>query len=572
MPEIELHIAVTLGLLLGVSLVAGLIADYIHLPKVTAYLLVGMLLGPSMMDQLQEEHVHQFDPMLKLAMALVLFGLGCHFPFQRLRRIAGRCIKLSMGELLFTLVIVSAGLLAVGTSFNTAVLLGCLALATAPATTILVLKEYRSEGQVTECASFLVALNNLASIVAFELAFLGFYLLQNGLNDGGFVAQGLVVFRDIAGSIVIGVLAGLVISFGCGLVGRSRWIVLLVAAATFLLGLCESFNVPYMLTFFVMGFTLANAFDLSSKVVEELDHLTGLLCVLFFAVHGAELKLGAFVELGLVGGVYILCRILGKVVGVYAAARLFKQPLELRHNLGPSLLAQAGAAIALSTIAVKRDPDLGRPVQTIILGSVVLFEIIGPLMIKYSLIRAGEVPLSQAIHHTDQTPWEQLKAITNRFVNSLWRGDSIRTAPIDIPVKNVMRASLGLLQSADFEGVIAHLEAQHDNTLPVIDEKNRIVGVIRFQLVGNVMFDKTVNRLVRAEDLATPLHNVLHPEDSVARAFELFQKTSDDCLPVVRSDGSREYLGVVRRTEVMHLLIRQRKSKQGLNNRVAIGR
>ena len=122
MPDLELHIAVTLGLLLGLSLVAGLVAEYFHLPKVTAYLMVGLLLGPGMMNQLPAEHVEQFDPMLKLAMALVLFGLGCHFPLQRIRRIAARCLVLSGGELLFTFGFVLTGLMAIGTSFDIAIL------------------------------------------------------------------------------------------------------------------------------------------------------------------------------------------------------------------------------------------------------------------------------------------------------------------------------------------------------------------------------------------------------------------------------------------------------------------
>lgn len=561
MPDLELHIAVTLGLLLGLSLMAGLLAEYLHLPKVTAYLMVGLLLGPGMMNQLPTEHVEQFDPMLKLAMALVLFGLGCHFPLQRIRRIAGRCLALSGGELLFTFGLVLVGLLAIGTRFNTAILLGCLALATAPATTVLVLKEYRSEGPVTECTGVLVALNNFASIVAFELVFLVMHLLQDGM-DGSFIQQVIVVVRDVAGSITIGVVAGFAVSFGCGLVGRGRWIVLLVATTTLLLGVCESFAIPYMLTFLVMGVTLANTFDLSDKIVEELDHLTGLLCVLFFAVHGAELELGAFVRLGWIGAVYILCRVVGKVAGVYVAARVFKHSIELRQNLGSCLLAQAGAAIALSTIAVGRDEDLGRPVQTVILGSVVLFEIIGPLMIKYSLIRAGEVPLAQAIHHTQRTPLGQLRDISDRLVASLRKVDNVRPAPIDIKVKNLLRTNVGLNQSASFDEIIVHLEAQHDNTIPVYDNRRALVGLIRFQLVGNVMFDNTVNQLVRAEDLTSPANLVLNPEDSVATAFNQFKKTADDCIAVVEGDGSNVLLGVVRRADVRHLLIRQRNTAQ----------
>jgi len=168
----DLHVTSTLGLLLAFSLMAGLLADLIHLPKVTAYLLVGIALGPTFLNIIPEAHAHAFDPMLKLAMALVLFNLGCQFSLNRVRIIARRGLGLAAGELLFTFSIVTGGLIVYGYSIEGSVLLGTLALATAPATTVLVLKEFRSEGTVTDKTGFLIAVNNFASIVAFEFAFL----------------------------------------------------------------------------------------------------------------------------------------------------------------------------------------------------------------------------------------------------------------------------------------------------------------------------------------------------------------------------------------------------------------
>jgi Kef-type K+ transport system membrane component KefB len=225
----------------------------------------------------------------------------------------------------------------------------------------------------------------------------------------------------IAGSVLIGTAGGLLISYGCGLIKLSRWLVLLVATATFLLGVCEELGFPYMITFLVMGVTVANTSDMTGKIVDELDHLSGLLAVVFFAVHGTQLDAGAFLTAGLIGVAYIFFRMAGKWIGVYAAARATRQPLEIRQWLGACLFAQAGAAIALSSIAMERDPELGGPIQNIILGSVVVFEIIGPLFIRHALLRTGEVPLAQAIHHTNRTPWEQFRALTDRFRTAIRR-------------------------------------------------------------------------------------------------------------------------------------------------------
>ncbi len=557
----DLHIASTLGLLLGVCLFAGVFADVLHLPKVTAYLLVGLLVGPSVLDWIPEGHPKLFEPVLKLAMAVVLFNLGCEFTFHKVRRIAARCLVLSASEIVFTCGCVTLGLLAFGYSGSVAILLGCLAVATAPATTILVLKEYRSEGPVTDSTGFLVAVNNFVSILLFEFAFLAIHLIQGKLNVS-LTHELSLLLQDIAGSVALGVAGGLVVSYGCGLLMMKRWLVLLVATTTFLLGVCESVDVPYMVTFLVMGVTVANTSDMKAKIVDELDHLSGLLAVLFFAVHGTELDVQAFFAAGTIGAIYILCRLVGKWFGVYFSARLTRQPLEIRHWLGSCLFAQAGAAIALSTIAVQRDPVLGKPIQDIILGSVVLFEIVGPLFIRQSLLRTGEVPLAQAIRHTSRTPLGQLRALADRFMAAIGRGDGVMQTTNQTLVRDLLRKNKGIHQSANLDAVIAHIEHSHDNTYPVVNERLKVVGVIRYPLLSDVMFDNTATQLVRAEDLATHCDAFLHPDDPISRAVEIFQGETDDCVPVVRNDDSSELLGVVRRSDVMHALITQRRKKK----------
>lgn len=362
----DIHIAATFGLLLGFSLLAGVLADRIHLPKVTAYLVTGLILGPSMLDWIHEDHAQAYEPMLQMAIAMVLFNLGCQFPLRRIRQIASRGVLMSLGEITATMLLVTGGLFIIGQPLEVAILLGALALATAPATTVLVFKEFAADGQVTEYASFLVALNNFASIIIFETAFLAISVSQGNVQ-APFSAELLVLVRNILGSVAAGLLTGLLLSVVCGLLSSSRWLVMLVAVTTFLLGICHSLDIPYLLTFLVMGFTVANTSDLTDRIVDELDHLTGLLCVLFFAVHGAELDIVAFRTLGVVGVVYIICRVAGKYVGTSTVASLIGQPAEVRKWLGTTLFAQAGAAIALSTIAVHRNPELGGAVQVVIL-------------------------------------------------------------------------------------------------------------------------------------------------------------------------------------------------------------
>lgn len=561
MDHFELHIASSLGLLLGVCLAAGVLAEILHLPKVTAYLLVGMFVGRSILNWIPEHHIELFQPVLKFAMALVLFNLGAEFTFRKARRVARRCLSLALSEIAVTCVFVTLGLLAFGCSGSRALLLGCLAVATAPATTILVLKEFRSEGPVTESTGFLVAVNNFACIVMFELAFLMIHVWQ-GKQQVPIAYQIGLLLQDIAGSIALGVAGGLIVSYGCGLMKIKRWLVLLVATTTLLLGVCESLEMPYMLAFLVMGVTVVNTSDLAGKIVDELDHLSGLLAVLFFSVHGTELNLNAFIDVGLFGVVYIVFRLAGKACGVYFAARATRQPLEVRHWLGPCLFSQAGAAIALSTIARHRDAELGEPIQNIILGSVVFFEIIGPLFIRQSLLRTGEVPLAQAIRHTSRTSRDQVRSVIDGFLTALGRAGTTTRGASQATVGDLLRKSQGIHQSADFDQVISYIEHSHENTYPVVDDRLQVVGLIRYPLLSNVMFDNSVTHLVRAQDLASTVDTLLFPDEPATHAFELFQAETDDCIPVVTREEPHALLGVVRRSDVMHALItRHRKTK-----------
>ena len=158
----------------------------------------------------------------------------------------------------------------------------------------------------------------------------------------------------------------------------------------------------------------------------------------------------------------------------------------------------------------------------------------------------------------------QTVAMARRDLVDRFRAALLGATPPDasgstVKVSDLLRKTKGIPQSANFDAVVAHIENSHDNTYPVVDDRNGVVGVIRYPLLSNVMFDYNVTHLVRAEDLATRSGPFLTPDEPAARAFELFQIETDDCIPVVRREEPNELLGVVRRSDVMHVLITQRR-------------
>nr|WP_315853959.1 cation:proton antiporter [Crateriforma spongiae] len=555
-----MHIATTIGMLLAASLLAGLVGEWLRLPKVTAYLIAGLLLGPSVFDLVPHDHHEFLEPLTKLAMALVLFHLGAQFPMEQMRRLAAKAIPLSLGEIFLTVALVTAGLILLDVSGSKALLLGTLAVATAPATTMLVLRETGAAGPVTTMTGTLVTLNNIAAVVLFELVWLGIQL-AGGESDVQPVQVLATLGIDLFGSAFLGFLGGLVVSYSCELLSPGRWLVLLIGVSGLLLGISESLDLPYMLTFLVLGVVVVNSSGAAEKIIGQFDSIGGLLTVVFFSVHGSEMNLQLLWQVGTVGVAYVVLRCVGKVLGVYFTAPYASVSREVQVWLGPALLAQAGAAISLATTAKTRDPEMGGDVQAIILGTVIFFEIIGPLLTRRSVLQSGEMPIANSIHHTFGTPMSALRNVWTRLSGSA--GLTGREPQTDrMNVEQVMRRSVdGIAESADFNEVLHFVENSHDNTFPVLDDRRAVVGLIRFDLLNQACFDPHEDHLLLASDLATPPEVLLRPSQPVRDAVELFRQTTDDCVPVVSDDSPHVLIGTLRRGDLTNLLIRDRNQK-----------
>jgi Kef-type K+ transport system membrane component KefB len=570
-PAIEWHTLVrSMGLLLLAAVLAGLVAQRLHVPKVTAYLLVGVLLGPQVLKAIPHGNFEYYLPLERLAMSLVLFGMGCHFTLSHVRRIIRPVLRLLAGEASFTFVLVSGGLfIAYGfwsglgmNAWQPAVLFGALAVATAPATTVLVLKESQAEGPMTEYVTALVALNNLTAVVLFEVLFLAVFL-TNGTAQIP-VHRELAIFAGVlAGSILLGGAAGLVMSYGCGLLAQRSWLVMLVGITTLTLGVCETLDIPYLLTFLAMGVTVANTSDRPQDLSDELDRWTGLLCVVFFVVHGAELDLRALLAAGAIGAAYIGLRSAGKYLGIYFAAGSRHEDAYIRPWLGLTMLSQAGAAIALASLAAESgikigDFNLGEQLLSIILGTVVIFELTGPILLRMSLIRAGEVPVSQAIYHSTTNPLEELRLIGNRVMVALgftpWGG----RAPEDITVGQMMRRfPKAIPATANFEEVVDFIEHSQDNTYPVVGPDGELIGIIRYSHLRNALFDADLGSLVRAADLAIPCPRLLHPDDPLTQTWVHFRHGLDDGIPVVTREEPQQLVGLLKRRDLYRMFSRR---------------
>ena len=227
-------------------------------------------------------------------------------------------------------------------------------------------------------------------------------------------------------------------------------------------------------------------------------------------------------------------RLIGKYFGVFFTANAHRDGPQVKRWLGAALLSQAGAAIALSAIAVERDPELGRHLQDVILGTVVFFEIIGPIMVRTSVLQCGEIPVAAAIAHTTNSGLDQLRSMGYRIMQSLGVNPFKGSTADELSVSRVTRRNVKpLLASAPFNEVIDHIEHSHDNTYPVVTESNELIGIIRYPDVRDILFDPALKTLVTAEDLAVEAKKVLQQDKTLGEAWRMLQDEGDEKVALV---------------------------------------
>jgi Kef-type K+ transport system membrane component KefB/predicted transcriptional regulator len=547
-------ILLTVGLLLVAGVIGGSLAKIFNLPKLTGYLAAGIAIGSQGFNLLPHHQVDALSmPVNELAMALVLFVLGGQFHFAAIRQHIRPLISMSLGEAAITFSLVTALTWPVLDSIGGAVLLGVMAVAVAPATTVEVLREYRAEGPVSDGLRLLCALSNVWAILFFEIALLVLFALS------GFDASPWDAAWDVIGALLFGLMAGHVLILMQERIGRGNYSVALLTTLLLTIGVCQATGVPHMLAMLVTGAVVVNRSRFFEPVVASMDHFAQPAYVAFFVLSGMHLDFRVLVDNWVAASLYVLARVIGKVVGARVALRASKNAIPgLEANGGPpiglGLLCQAGAAIALATLAKEYDEELGKQLLTIVLGAVVVFELLGPLFVRYVAIAAGEVRISELMkggqREKEKLPWF-------RLVTRALRGRDIAAPGMtldDLEVAQIMRRSPRVLDAtASLDEVLRFANQSPFNQFPVVGEGDVLIGVIALQDLEQVTFDRRVAGLVIARDLvsAEPLQCSLAQSASLAEAVAFFQDYEPNTAAVVLDRDRGTLVGMIERAEVL---------------------
>ena len=401
---------------LAVAVIGGLmmsrLTKLVNLPAVTAYLVAGLLMGPFCLGNLgisgvgfqSLEQVESMKILTQTALGFIAFSMGNEFRLSQLKQMGSKAIVIGIAQAVITTLLVDAVLIGVHMLFpemlslSAAITLGAIASATAPAATLMVVRQYKADGPLTRLLMLVVAIDDAVGLLLFSVSF----GIASALENGAVSITGIVVepVLEILLSVVLGCVMGAALDRVEHLFhSRSKRMSLSVAFVMLTVGLSMlKFEVggihigfSLLLVCMMTGTMFCNVCDTSEELMERVERWTVPLNILFFVISGAELDLKILVNpvTLIIGIIYIAARSAGKYVGAYSSCRAVKCSAPITKHLGITLLPQAGVALGMALTAAQLSD--GGLVRNVILFSVLVYELVGPALTKRSLLLAGEI-------------------------------------------------------------------------------------------------------------------------------------------------------------------------------------
>ncbi len=415
---------------LAFAVIAGLllsrVAKLLHLPAVTAYLVAGLLIGPFCLGLLKvpglgfqsETQLQGFSVLTQAALGFIAFSMGNEFRLSQLKVMGSKAIVIGIAQAVFTTALVDIVLIAVHflfphiLSLPAAITLGAVASATAPAATLMVVKQYKADGPLTRLLLLVVAIDDAVGLLLFSVSF----GIASALENGAVSLMGVLVepMLEIVLSLGVGALMGLLLNFlETFFHSRSKRMAISVSIVILTVGLSMlKFTVggvhigfSLLLMCMMTGTVFCNVCETSDELMERVEGWTVPLHVLFFVISGAELDLKILTNpvTLIIGVIYILSRSFGKCFGAWGSCKAVKCAPAITKNLGITLLPQAGVALGMAMTAMNLQD--GALIRNVILFSVLVYELVGPALTKRSLLKAGEiVPENKTSARTTNKP------------------------------------------------------------------------------------------------------------------------------------------------------------------------
>lgn len=382
------------ALMLLSGLLFGRLAKVLKFPNVTGYLIAGLLLGPSLLNLIPSSMVDGFGIIADIALAFIAFSIGSEFKLSYYKKVGIAPVIIACCEALGAIFIVTLVLILCGFDVKLSIMLGAIAAATAPAQTIMVINQYKAKGTLTSLLLSVVAIDDAVALIGFGFATTIVKVMSSTTNTNILVS----VFNPIL-EILISVIIGLVLALLMKLVLRwfkkvSNRECIIIAFVLLTYWFAESLHGSSLLACMSLGAVLVNIYSETDSIMKIVDYFTPAIFMIFFVISGAGFEISALPSIGVIGILYVVLRVIGKIGGAWLGGKLTKQENKVCKYLGPTLMPQAGVALGLIVIAGKMVPDYASQIRVIILCSTFIYSIIGPIAAKIALEKSGEILVS----------------------------------------------------------------------------------------------------------------------------------------------------------------------------------
>ena len=525
-------------LLMGVAIFFGTagarIFQRLRIPQVVGCIIVGILLG-DILNLITPETIKALTPFTMFALGVIGFMIGAELRADVFKKYGKQffIILFSQGIGAFLLVAASTSIAMwfikgdLFISIAVGLVLGAIASATAPAATVNVLWEYKTRGPLTAAVLAIVALDDALALLLYRGAATAASALT-GTGHNSVFTTALVLVGEIVGAILLGFLVGLVLCFLLKFVrSDDKILTFSISCLLLVVGISIILDIGPILPAMTLGVTIANLAPRESKSIFGLvKKFSPPIYISFFVLAGAHLQFGK-IALWIVTmiAVYILCRVVGKVVGSWFGARYSGAPAVVRKYLGICLLPQAGVAIGLAILAGQQfNADLGHTIIMVVMTATFFMEILGPMLVKVGVKRAGEIGMNV-------TEEDLIEAYTVKDVM-----DSKPTSIAqDLPLHKILEV-FGTSESVYY---------------PVIDNQSRIVGVITIADIKEMFANQDVGGWLLACDVAEPVLDKTTPNKPLGEAMERMRRYDLQNMAVVASEDSDKLVGVLDYSKAM---------------------
>ncbi len=406
-------VIVSLAIIIVAGFLMSRLTKLLKLPNVTGYIIAGVLIGPHVLNIIPQEIVPSFSFITDLALAFIAFGVGRYINLGALKQNAKKTIVITLFESLLAMVLVFVCMKFIfNCSYSLSLVLASIAATTAPTSTLMTIRQYNAKGNFVDTLIQVIALDNALALIVFNICLVFAKGSEGGMSALDVVLPLVYNLGAMGLGVGLGFLLKKLINEKYSMDSR---LIMTFAIIISLTAVCVLLGVSPLLACMTLGATYVSAKG-NTEMFNIISSFTPPILLIFFVYSGMNLELSALLDFGLMGIVYFLVRILGKLLGSFIGGSLSKSSLDVKKYLGLALIPQAGVSIGLAAIAQRSLPvEAGGILATVILSSAILYELIGPVFAKFAIFASGSP-------QTNLTPKKQLTPM-EQYIKDNFKGD-----------------------------------------------------------------------------------------------------------------------------------------------------